>query len=123
MMESWGENVGNGWFTANSDNVIEAGKMQINLQSYGYNTANEAGQATGTPYTDYVSATAFYLNPDDKNFAAAMPGGDLAAVRADGSDAQLISYGMTKVDLKDNYGNRIQLAEGKPATLTFPIPE
>ena len=65
----------------------------------------------------------FYLSPDDENFAAMMPGGDLAAVRTDGSEVQLISYGMTLVNLQSNYGNKLQLADGKPATLNFPVPE
>ena len=123
MNESWGENVGGDWFMANTDIELSAGNMKVGLQGDAYNTANESGEATGVPYDDYVTATAFYLSPDNENFAEAMPGGDLAAVRADGSEAQLISYGMTKVDLVDIHGKKLQLAPGKPATLTFPIPE
>jgi hypothetical protein len=51
-----------------------------------------------------------------------MPGGDLAAIRSNNSEAQLISYGMTEVSLADESGNPLQLKDGAASRLTFPIP-
>lgn len=78
--------------------------------------------STGATYTGYVTAKMTYLDPDAETFAEAMPGGDLAAVREDGSDAQLVSYGMVKVDLTGSNGEKLQLADGEEATVTFAIP-
>ena len=78
--------------------------------------------AKGNTYTGQVNAKMAYISPDDTNFSEVMPGGDLAAIRTDGSDAQLISYGMTGVELTDANGNEVKIAEGSEATVTFPIP-
>ena len=51
-----------------------------------------------------------------------MPGGDLAAVRSDNSSAQLVSYGMTDLNMYAENGDKLQLKEGCKAKLTFPIP-
>ena len=51
-----------------------------------------------------------------------MPGGDLAAVRSDNSSAQLVSYGMTDLNMYAENGDKLQLKEGSKAKLTFPIP-
>ncbi|MBO4612961.1 MAG: carboxypeptidase regulatory-like domain-containing protein [Bacteroidaceae bacterium] len=119
MLSEWDNNTVSTY--ASSDAMVGLGTqsgMNVNLQG-GYKNA-----ATNGEFTGYVNSKMTYLNPDDANFATMMPGGDLAAVRTDGSNAQLISYGMTKVDLTDyETGEKLQLADGKPATLTFPVPE
>lgn len=97
---------------------LKAAEMKIDLQKDGYVT-----DATGKAFSGQVNAEMVYLDPNNDNFAEMMPGGDLAAVRTDGSEAQLVSYGMTAVNLTDNDGNKLQLKDGTPATLTFPIPE
>lgn len=79
--------------------------------------------ATGEAYKGEVNSSMLYLNPDDKNFSEMMPGGDLAAVRTNEEVVQLVSYGMTQVNLTDDKGNKLQLKDGKEADLTFPIPE
>ena len=90
--------------------------MNVELPANGFKDAN------GRTYNGIVKAKAVYLTPDASNFASAMPGGDLAAQREDGSDAQLVSYGMSSVELTDAEGKQLQLADGKEATLTFPVP-
>lgn len=92
--------------------------FKVDLQKDGYKDA-----ATGEAYTGAVYASVSYLNPDDEeNFADQMPGGDLAAKDKDGQIKQLVSYGMTCVSLEGN-GKKLQLANGKEANVTFPIPE
>lgn len=105
--------------TATLATRLAAGGMTVDISESGYKYAD-----TGLPVGsgEYVQARMFYLSPDEDDFAAMMPGGDLAAVRADGSEAELISYGMAKVDLR-TYNKKLQLADGKPATLSFPVPE
>ena len=98
---------------------LSAGGMTVDIAADGFKNA-ETGAALNS--SEWAQSKMFYLSPDEENFAAMMPGGDLAAVRADGSEAQLISYGMTKVDLS-LYGKKLQLADGKPATVTFPVPD
>lgn len=91
-------------------------KMIVDLPGDCYVTEN------GTAYSGSVTAEAVYLDPDDATFASQMPG-DLSAVREDQSAAQLISYGMVAVDLKGAGGEKLNLAPGQKATLSFPIPD
>lgn len=97
---------------------MEAAGMQIDMPQDGYMDA-----ATGATYTGEVKADMIYLSPDNEQFADMMPGGDLSAVRTDGSASQLISYGMTAVNMTSPDGKKLQLREGHEATLRFPIPE
>ena len=79
----------------------------------------------GEPYSGSVTATAAYLNPDSYEFAEQMPG-DLSAVRDEANGnapVQLVSYGMVSVDFKGDNGQKLELASGKKAKITFPIPE
>lgn len=122
MSSNWGEDHASGYKDSGmSYNVETESGMKADFDSN-----NFKNDATGEEYTGYVQTDMTYLNPDNENFADMMPGGDLAAVRSQengGEQVQLISYGMTKVDLKGNNGEKLQLADGKPATLTFPVPE
>ena len=81
--------------------------------------ANSLVDGQGNVVTEPVTIRSTYLNPEDEDFASQMPGGDLAAVRTNGSDAQLISYGMISIDATAN-GKELQLKEGSEATVTFP---
>ena len=103
---------------ASSQTLSTDDGMEVKLPSDAYKNAE-----TGQDYNGLVNTEMLYLNPDDENFATMMPGGDLAAVDADNKTVQLVSYGMTKVEMTDNAGNKLQLKDGKEAELTFPIPE
>lgn len=122
MSSNWGEDHAEGYnYSGMSYNVKTESGMKADFDSDSFKN-----DATGEAHTGYLYTYMSYLNPDDDNFADMMPGGDLAAVRSQengGEEVQLISYGMTKVDLKGNNGEKLQLADGKPATLTFPVPE
>ena len=109
----------NATYSASSAKTLAtADGMQVKMPADGYKDAK-----TGKDYNGTVQTEMLYLNPDDDNFADMMPGGDLAAVDANDKTVQLVSYGMTKVEMKDNAGNALQLKDGKEAQLTFPIPE
>ena len=123
--EGYGDNYASRYEnSAASFNLSTTSGMNTVFEQNGFKDA-----ATGVAYSGYVSTSMNYLDPDDDKFAEMMPGGDLAAVRngqnggTNGEQVQLISYGMTKVEMKGNNGEKLQLAEGKPATLTFPVPD
>lgn len=76
--------------------------------------------ATNALYAGTVSVNAFYINPSASNINDIMPG----ALRAANGN-QLIglkSFGMMAVELTGASGEKLQLASGKQATVTFPIP-
>jgi hypothetical protein len=104
-------------FNAGEAQTLSAGGMNASIP------ASSLVRADGSIYSGTVSADMLYLDPNDPDFDAAMPGGDLAAIRSNNSEAQLISYGMTEISLVDNAGNPLQLKENANSELTFPIPE
>jgi len=109
----------NATYSSSSSKTLSTdGGMEVKMPANAYKNAE-----TGKDYTGQVTTEMLYLDPDDDNFATMMPGGDLAAVDADNKTVQLVSYGMTKVEMTDNAGNKLQLKDGKEAELTFPIPE
>ena len=77
---------------------------------------------TGVGYTGKVKSEMVYLDPNNERFSEMMPGGDLAAVRSDNSSVQLVSYGMTDLNMYAENGDKLQLKDGCKAKLTFPIP-
>lgn len=84
--------------------------------------ANAIKRLDGTPYTGKVFVATEHINPADPNFSLLIPGGDLRAFGAEGNEVQLFSYGMLNVEIRDASGSYLQLAEGKKATLTMPVP-
>ena len=77
--------------------------------------------ANGNNYTGTVNIAVQYLAPGDEHFGDLIPG-DLAAERADGSEAQLESFGMLNVELTGTSGQPLQVKEGKVVTLTVEVP-
>lgn len=91
-------------YSSSSDQTLQAGDMKIDMPQDGYKV-----DGTGASYTGKVKSEM-------------MPGGDLAAVRSDNSSAQLVSYGMTDLNMYAENGDKLQLKDGSKAKLTFPIP-
>lgn len=104
-------------YSSSSDQTLQAGEMKIDMPQDGYKV-----DGTGAGYTGKVKSEMVYLDPNNERFSEMMPGGDLAAVRSDNSSAQLISYGMTDLNMYAENGDKLQLKEGSKAKLTFPIP-
>lgn len=105
-------------YNSSSAQTLQAGGMKIEMPEDGYQV-----DGTGAAYTGKVKTDMLYLNPDNEVFAEMMPGGDLAAVRSDGSDAKLVSYGMVDMNMQGANGEKLQLKKGAKAKLTFPVPE
>lgn len=105
-------------FESSTAAALSADGMKVALSANGLKN-----RSTGEAYTGKVVADMLYLSPNNKHFSDMMPGSDMSAVRTDGTNVSLVSYGMTAVNLTDEAGEPLQLADGTPATLTFPIPE
>lgn len=76
---------------------------------------------TKAPYTGTVTVSAFYYNPTQTNFTEIIPG-SLRGLNANNLETGLQSFSMMAVELSGAAGEKLQLVEGKPATITFPIP-
>jgi TonB family protein len=103
-------------FNLTKEQTFSIGKMKIHLP------AGALVDSLGNVYTNTAYANLLYLDPTTKYFSSMMPGGDLAAVRTNGEESILLSYGMVKVELKDVNGNKLQLQKGKTAIAEFPVP-
>jgi hypothetical protein len=89
-----------------------------NIAFTGNSFVNTAGNSA---YTGTVSVSTFYLNPTAGNFNQIMPG-TLRGITTGNEETGLQSFGMMAVELTGAGGEKLQLAAGKTATLTFPIP-
>lgn len=78
--------------------------------------------ATNTAYNGTVTVSAHFLNPTSPEMASIMPG-DLRGKDTSNKEVMLKSYGMMVVELNGANGEKLQLADGKTASLTFPIPD
>lgn len=76
---------------------------------------------TTTAYTGTVAVSAFFINPEATNFQEIMPG-TLRGITTGNEETGLQSFGMMAVELNGTGGEKLQLAKGKTAGITFPIP-
>ncbi|MBO9566308.1 MAG: carboxypeptidase regulatory-like domain-containing protein [Niastella sp.] len=74
-----------------------------------------------TAYTGTVAVSAFFINPEATNFQEIMPG-TLRGITTNNEETGLQSFGMMAVELNGTGGEKLQLAKGKTAGITFPIP-
>ncbi len=77
--------------------------------------------STNAAYTGTVSVSAFKIDPTSADLDRIMPG-DLRGLNTDGNLQILTSYGMAAVELTGAGGELLQIATGKKATMTMPIP-
>lgn len=77
--------------------------------------------SSGSAYTGNVSVSTTYLNATDQNFSESVPG-YLKGVNTSNQPGILQSFGVVAVEMNDGSGSKLQLAEGKTATITLPIP-
>lgn len=83
--------------------------------------ANAIKRADGTIYTGTVNVYATYLDPTDANLSTKMPG-DLLGIQTDNSERILQSFGMLNIELEDASGNKLNIADGKEATISTTVP-
>lgn len=77
--------------------------------------------STGEAYNGLYTVAMQWIDPTAADLAEIMPG-DLRAIDANNRMKLLITYGMASVELKAITGSKLQLAPGKKAELTFPLP-
>ncbi len=77
--------------------------------------------ATNTSYTGTVNVAAYWINPTSPELNNIMPG-DLRGLNTDGLLQSLTTYGMAAVELTGSAGELLQIASGKKASLSLPIP-
>lgn len=104
-------------FSAAKGSKVKVGKTQVNIPS------NSLVRTDGSVYKGNVDFKMLYLDPKRDDFAATMPGGDLAAKDTTGAEKALVSYGMIDVVMYDDKGGKLQLKSGTASEITFPIPE
>lgn len=81
---------------------------------------SEIIDANNNPYSGDVVVESYYFNPDQNNFLQTAPAA-LLAVGDDNELRALASYGMYAINLKDQSGNDLQIANGATAQIEFPI--
>ena len=74
----------------------------------------------GTPYNGQVDVSVHYLKPNVPETFSSMPG-MLLGEDANGNAQSMETYGMLAVNLFDQAGEELDIAENFPATLEFPV--
>lgn len=97
-------------------NVTLANGLIVNLPANGVVNAT-----TNAAYTGQVNIAAHWINPTGTELNRTMPG-DLRGIDTAGSVKLLTTYGMAAVELTGAAGELLQIAPGKKATLTLPLP-
>ena len=77
--------------------------------------------ASGVAYAGVVNVAASWINPTSTDVNPTMPG-DLRGLNDGGAIKILQSFGMAAVELTGASGELLQIASGKKATITFPVP-
>lgn len=75
----------------------------------------------GAAYSGTVNIAAQWIDPTASDLNEKMPG-DLRGLNEDGALRMLTTYGMTAIELTGTGGELLQVAPGKKATLTVPLP-
>ncbi len=81
----------------------------------GYVTSN------GAAYSGQVSYVVRHLDPTSSNFYDFFAG-DFQGRSTDGTNANLLSYGVLRVELTGASGEKLNIAPGSKATLSVPVP-
>lgn len=77
--------------------------------------------ATNTAYTGTITVNASWIDPTATDLGLTMPG-DLRGLRTNGAVQTLTTFGMAAVELTGAGGEKLQIASGKTARLTVPLP-
>lgn len=105
-----------GTFSATDGDVVTSAEdIQITFPS------NAIKQVDGTLYTGDVSVAARWLDPTAQNTLRQMPG-NLFGVSRQIEEVALSTFGMMAVELTGDNGEELNIADGKTAELSFPLP-
>ncbi|MEZ4888727.1 MAG: hypothetical protein R3E32_28635 [Chitinophagales bacterium] len=84
-------------------------------------SANSVRYQNGGEYTGNVNVAMSWIDPTASDLPERMVG-DLSGVDNVGEEVYLGTYGMLNVELLADNGDELQLKDGSPATLSFPVP-
>jgi hypothetical protein len=76
---------------------------------------------TNAVYTGQVNIAVKWIDPTANDMNRIMPG-DLRGIDNNGAAKILTTYGMAAIELTNSSGDLLQIAAGKKATVSFPIP-
>src|SRR5215212_2800534 len=108
----------------NKGNFQSAAGGNITIQpgtTVGFPVNGLVNASTNSPYSGTVNVFGSYLDPTNPQLSAIMPG-NLMALNSSDQSRLLQTYGMIAVELEGAAGEKLQLANGKLATLTATIP-
>lgn len=106
-----------GNFTASAGgNVAIQNGSSVNFPASGV-----INTATNSAYTGTVNVIGAYLDPTDPKLPLIMPG-NLTGLTINNEQKVLQTFGMIAVELEGSNGEKLNLASGKTATITMPIP-
>lgn len=78
-------------------------------------------KSTGAAYNGNINISAAWIDPTSADLYRQMPG-DLRGIDNNNAEVGLESYGMIAVELTGDAGEPLQVAQGKKASLKFPLP-
>ena len=105
-------------------NFLASGGGHISIESgaaVNFSVNGIINTSNNTAYSGTVTVFGAYLNPEDPNLASIMPG-NLTGLTTNNEQKILQTYGMIAVELEGSNGEKLNLASGKSATITLPIP-
>ncbi len=105
-----------GTLNATSGGSVSQSGMQIQIPSNSVKNSSNNNAYSGT-----VNVSATYIDPTADNLSEIMPG-DLRGVNSTGEVKGLTTFGMIGVELTGSGGESLQIADGKTATITIPLP-
>lgn len=105
-----------------SVNASSGGEAKVSNGSGVKLNANSISKADGSDYNGNVNVSVAYLDPTAENFSDLIPGGDMQAERTDNSQVTLVSYGIIKVEMKDDAGSELKIKNGNQSEITVDIP-
>lgn len=109
-------NAPQGYFSASSGTTLTLGNnVSVVFPANGYVTTS------GTAYTGNVNYVVKHLDPESGTFYDNFSG-DFQGRSLDGSISNLVSYGVLRVELTGNNGEKLNLAKGSTAKLSVPVP-
>lgn len=97
-------------------NVTLSNGMIVSLPSNAVVVASSSA-----PYTGNINVDAHWIDPSAADLDQVMPG-DLRGIDKNNALKLLTTFGMAAVELTGENGQLLQIAPGKKATLTFPVP-
>ncbi|MFW5761426.1 MAG: FISUMP domain-containing protein [Cyclobacteriaceae bacterium] len=103
--------------TAGSFNAGSAGP--VTNEGVTVDFSGTAFSANGTAYTGTVTVSMNYIDPTDPDMEEQMPG---MLIGTTGEQSGILTtYGMVNVEMEDDAGNKVQIADGSSATIKYPI--